>query len=167
MNVTIILQVLIAFGAGLTALFVLYRLLDQMMKRNFQITEPNHAYAVFQVGILLSGSLILSSVMNAAMNAIRFLNQGDTTLTGFMVSLGYVLLFIAIGLGFTLLSIVSGVFAFFQLTKIDEWQQIKANNIPTALISAAFILGLSLILDDYVGHLCEALVPYPKVLQIR
>jgi uncharacterized membrane protein YjfL (UPF0719 family) len=167
MKATIILQVLIAFGAGLSALFLLYRVLDRMMKRNFEVTEPNHAYAIFQAGILLSGSLILSSVMNAAMNAIRFLNQGDATMTGFMVSLGYLVLFIAIGLGFTLLSIGAGVFAFFQLTRIDEWQQIKANNIPTALISAAFILGLSLILDDYVGQLCEALVPYPKVLQIR
>lgn len=67
----------------------------------------------------------------------------------------------------SLLSIVSGVFAFFLLTRIDAWQQIKANNIPTAFISAAPILGLSLILDDYVGHLCEALAPYPEVLQIR
>jgi uncharacterized membrane protein YjfL (UPF0719 family) len=167
MKATIVLQVLISFGAGLTALFVLYRLLDSMMRRNFQITEPNHAYAIFQVGILLSGSIMLSSVMNAAMNAIRFLNQGGTSLMDFTISIGYVLLFIIIGLGFTFLVIVSGVFAFFQLTHIDEWQQIKANNIPTALISAAFILGLTLILDDYVGQLCEALVPYPDVFQIR
>jgi uncharacterized membrane protein YjfL (UPF0719 family) len=167
MKATIVLQVLISFGAGLTALFVLYRLLDSMMRRNFQITEPNHAYAIFQVGILLSGSIMLSSVMNAAMNAIRFLNQGGTSLMDFTISIGYVLLFIIIGLGFTFLVIVSGIFAFFQLTHIDEWQQIKANNIPTALISAAFILGLTLILDDYVGQLCEALVPYPDVLQIR
>jgi uncharacterized membrane protein YjfL (UPF0719 family) len=167
MKATIVLQVLISFGAGLTALFVLYRLLDSMMRRNFQITEPNHAYAIFQVGILLSGSIMLSSVMNAAMNAIRFLNQGGTSLMDFTISIGYVLLFIIIGLGFTFLVIVSGVFVFFQLTHIDEWQQIKANNLPTALISAAFILGLTLILDDYVGQLCEALVPYPDVLQIR
>jgi uncharacterized membrane protein YjfL (UPF0719 family) len=57
--------------------------------------------------------------------------------------------------------------AFFQLTHINEWQEIKNNNIPTALISAALILGMSLIMDDYIGHLCEALIPYPSVLQIR
>jgi hypothetical protein len=41
------------------------------------------------------------------------------------------------------------------------------NNIPTALISAALIVGMALIMDDYIGHLCEALIPYPQVLQIR
>jgi hypothetical protein len=41
------------------------------------------------------------------------------------------------------------------------------NNIPTALISAALIVGMSLIMDDYIGHLCEALIPYPSVMQIR
>lgn len=46
-------------------------------------------------------------------------------------------------------------------------EQIKLNNIPTALISAALILGMSLIMDDYIGHLCEALIPYPAVTQIR
>jgi hypothetical protein len=24
-----------------------------------------------------------------------------------------------------------------------------------------------LIMDDYIGHLCEALIPYPDVIQIR
>ena len=33
--------------------------------------------------------------------------------------------------------------------------------------SAAIIIGMSLIMDEYVGHLCEALIPYPEVLQIR
>jgi uncharacterized membrane protein YjfL (UPF0719 family) len=46
-------------------------------------------------------------------------------------------------------------------------EQIKANNIATAIITVAFILGLSIIMDEYVGHLCEALIPYPSVLEIR
>jgi hypothetical protein len=59
------------------------------------------------------------------------------------------------------------VFTFFQLTHVNEWDEIKKNNIPTSLISAAIIIGMSLIMDEYVGHLCEALIPYPEVLQIR
>jgi uncharacterized membrane protein YjfL (UPF0719 family) len=84
-----------------------------------------------------------------------------------MTSLAYVLVFLVIGIAFTLLVIASSVFVFFQLTQINEWEQIKMNNIPTALISAALIVGMALIMDDYIGHLCEALIPYPQVLQIR
>ena len=168
MKSIIILQVLIAFVAGLSSLFLLYRVLNNYMRRKFEIEEANTAFAIFQVGILLSGSLILSSVLSAAINAIQFLNQGgDFNAQNLMMSFTYVLVFLVIGIIFTLVVIAASIFAFFQLTQINEWEQIKLNNIPTALISAALILGMSLIIDDYIGHLCEALIPYPAILDIR
>jgi uncharacterized membrane protein YjfL (UPF0719 family) len=168
MKSIIIIQVLIAFAAGLSSLFLLYRLLNNFMRKRFEIEETNTAFAIFQVGILLSGSLILSSVLGAAVNAIQFLNRGGgIQLQTLMTSFAYVVVFLIIGIAFTLLVIAASVFAFFQLTQINEWEQIKMNNIPTALISAALIVGMSLILDDYIGHLCEALIPYPSVMQIR
>lgn len=168
MKSIIILQVLIAFVAGLSSLFLLYRILNNYMRRKFEIEEANTAFAIFQVGILLSGSLILSSVLSAAINAIQFLNQGgDFNAQNLMMSFTYVLVFLVIGIIFTLVVIAASIFAFFQLTQINEWEQIKLNNIPTALISAALILGMSLIIDDYIGHLCEALIPYPAILDIR
>lgn len=168
MKSIIIIQVLVAFVAGLSSLFLLYRLLNSFMRKRFEIEEANTAFAIFQVGILLSGALIMSSVLSAAVNAIQFLNQG----TGFdmqnlLTSLAYVLIFVIIGIIFTLVLIASGIFAFFQMTHVNEWEQIKLNNIPTSLISAALILGLSMIMDDYIGHLCEALIPYPAVTLIR
>ena len=168
MKSIIILQVLIAFVAGLSSLFLLYRILNNYMRRKFEIEEANTAFAIFQVGILLSGSLILSSVLSAAINAIQFLNQGgDFNAQNLMMSFTYVLVFLVIGIIFTLVVIAASIFAFFQLTQINEWEQIKLNNIPTALISAALIIGMSLIIDDYIGHLCEALIPYPAILDIR
>lgn len=168
MKSIIFVQVFIAFVAGLSALFLLYRLLNYFMRKRFQIEETNTAFAIFQVGILLSGSLILSSVLSAAVNAIQFLNQvGPFNMQSFLVSVAYVVVFVIIGIIFTLAVIASAVFIFFQLTQINEWEQIKLNNIPTALISAALILGISMIMDDYIGHLCEALIPYPAILQIR
>ena len=47
-----------------------------------------------------------------------------------------------------------------------EGEEIKNNNIGTALITIAIVLGLSIIMDDYVGSLCEALIPYPKTPRI-
>jgi uncharacterized membrane protein YjfL (UPF0719 family) len=138
------------------------------MRKKFGIQEANTAFATFQVGILLSGAVILSSVMSAAVNAIQFLNQQDQfNMENVFISLCYVVMFIAIGVFFTLFIIGSGIFFFFQLTNINEWEEIKKDNIPTSLISAALILGLSLIMDEYIGHLCEALIPYPSVMMIR
>lgn len=143
-------------------------MLNSYLKRQFGIQEINSAFAIFQVGILLSGALIMSSVLSAGVNAIQYLNQGEQlSVNNILMSLTYVVLFIAIGIVFTLLVIAASVYTYFQLTQVNEWDQIKQNNIATALISAAFILGISLIMDEYVGQLCEALIPYPSVLQIR
>ena len=167
MKAIIPIQVLVAFITGLASLFILYRILNSFMRKRFGIQEANNAFAIFQAGILVSGSLILSSVMNAAMNAIHYLNQGDIDTSKLMMSVTYVLVFMGIGLVCSLLLILSGMYAFFQMTQINEWKEIKNDNIPTAVISTALILGLSMIMDDYVGHLCEALIPYPEVMQIR
>lgn len=152
--------------AGLSTLFILYRVVNYIMRKRFGIDQANHAFAVFQAGILISGSLILSSVMDSAVNAIRFLSRGGPDMQDLLLSLAYVLVFLLIGLAFTLLVIFAGVFAFFQMTRINEWEQIRKDNIPTAVISAALIIGLSLIMMDHIGHLCEGLIPYPDVLQI-
>lgn len=166
MRTFILVQVLVAFVAGLSALFILYRVVNGIMRRRFAIEEANHAFAIFQAGILISGSLILTSVMGSAINAIQFLSRGGPDMNDLLLSTAYVLVFLLIGLAFTLLVIFAGVFAFFQLTSINEWEQIRNNNIPTAVISAALIIGLSLIMRDHIGHLCEGLIPYPEVLQI-
>jgi uncharacterized membrane protein YjfL (UPF0719 family) len=168
MKALIIIQVLIAFTAGLTALFLMYKSMNLFMKKKFQIEESNSAFAILQVGILISTSFIMASVLTAAVNAVQFLNTGSTVeLNNILTSLTYIIVFILIGMLFTFAVIFSSIFIFFQLTQINEWEQIKLNNIPTSLISAALILGLALIMDDYIGHLCEALIPYPDVIQIR
>jgi uncharacterized membrane protein YjfL (UPF0719 family) len=168
MKLIIIIQVIVAFLIGIGSLFVLYRLLNSYVRKKSQIEETNTSFAIFQVGILLSGSMIMSSVVSPAVNAIRFLNQADAfSIQSAITSLVYVSFFVVIGITCTIIVIAGGVFTFFQLTNVNEWDEIKKNNIPTSLISAAIIIGMSLIMDEYVGHLCEALIPYPEVLQIR
>ncbi|MFM2395340.1 MAG: hypothetical protein RLZZ546_3323 [Bacteroidota bacterium] len=168
MKSLIIIQVFIAFFAGLTALFLMYKSMNYFMKKKFEIEEANSAFAVLQVGILFATSFIMSSVLTAAINAVQFLNTGSSfQLNSVLTSITYIVIFTIIGMLFTFAVIFSSVFIFFQLTHINEWEQIKLNNIPTSLISAALILGLALIMDDYIGHLCEALIPYPETIQIR
>jgi len=167
MKTVIILQALIAFGIGITSLLIVYKLLNSYLRKRFQIDEKNTAYGIFQTGIILSTALILSSIIDPGVNAIRFINQGSVNMNGILLSTGYVLLFMVIGIAFTFMTIVGGVLTLFQMTHVNEWEELKNNNTTIALISAAVILGLAYIVDDYVGHLCEIIVPYPDVLQIK
>ncbi len=68
---------------------------------------------------------------------------------------------------FSFMVIAGGILVLFQLTHVNEWEEIRNNNIATAIISAALILGLALIMKDHVATVCEMLIPYPQVLQIR
>jgi uncharacterized membrane protein YjfL (UPF0719 family) len=56
-----------------------------------------------------------------------------------------------------------GVTIFFQLTEVNEVEEIKNNNLPPSIVSSALIIGLSIIMSDYVGQVCEALIPYPEI----
>ena len=125
------------------------------------------AFSVFLTGILLATANLLSSVVSPAMNAIRFLTQDSLSVAAVASSAIYIISFLLIGLIASLLVTWGGVTIFFQVTKVDEMKELKNNNAATALITAAFVLGISIVLRDYVGHLCESLVPYPEVLNIK
>ena len=125
------------------------------------------AFSVFLTGILLATANLLSSVVSPAMNAIRFLTQDSLSVAAVASSAIYIISFLLIGLIASLLVTWGGVTIFFQVTKVDEMKELKNNNAATALITAAFVLGISIVLRDYVGHLCESLVPYPEVSNIK
>jgi hypothetical protein len=118
------------------------------------------------MSIILSTAVILSSVIDPGINALRILNQGELNIGKIAFSLGYILLFMVIGISFTFLTIATSVFALFQMTHVNEWIEIKNNNFIIAMISGAIILGLAIIMDSYVGNLCEAIVPYPDIISI-
>ena len=159
-----IIQFLLAFGIGISSLFVLYRIIRYFMMKIYKIEKNNNAFAIFQVGIIISGSFILSSIISPALNATRFLNPDNNyTLQSLLNTYEYITMFVFIGFFCAILVIASGLFVLFHLTDINEGEEIKNNNIAVALITAAIIVGLSIIVDEYVGILCEALIPYPQI----
>ncbi len=167
MNVLIIVQAVLAFAIGMASLFTIYKVMELYLKKQFEVQELNMALSVFQTGILLATANLLATVVSPAMNAIRFLTQDALTWMAVVSSAVYLISFLLIGLISALLVTWGGVALFFQITKVNEMEELKNNNTATALITAAFVLGISIVLRDYVGHLCESLVPYPEVLNIR
>jgi hypothetical protein len=134
------------------------------MKKIYKIEEENNSFSIFQTGIIISGAFILSSIISPAINALRFLNPDNNfTSQSIISSLGYITMFVLIGLFCTILVIASGLLILFQLTKVNEGDEIKKNNIAISLITVAIILGLSIIVDEYVGAMCETLIPYPSI----
>ena len=161
-------QVIASFLIGIISLYIVYFILNNFLRKKLDISENNVSYSLLNASIIISSSLFIMSVLNAGVNAIQFLNQSENlNLESFLISSAYVIAFALIGLFFTFLVISIGLFIFFRLTHVNEIDQLKLNNISIAIISSAFILGLSIIMHEQIGHLCETLIPYPKVIQIR
>lgn len=165
----IIFQLTIAFVIGFTGLFIIHRVVTGFLVRNYQIeTSDNISLSIFQVGIIFSGTFMLSSIVDPAVNAIRLLNpDGIINLAAMGTALAYIALFAIIGIVATFLVITGGLIAIFQMTKVNEIEEMKAKRVNSSLVAAALIIGISYIVSNYCGHLCEAMIPYPDVLQIR
>lgn len=167
MHLFTFVQAFIALAIGISSLYSVYYIFNRYLSRNMGIREANTAFATLQVGVILSTAMMVSSIVGPGLNAIRFMNQNNIELMTVLFSVGYVVLFVVIGILFTLLIIGGGIYTFFQLTHVNEWEEIKKNNLSIALISAALIVGLALIMKDHVAGICEALIPYPEVVGIR
>jgi len=167
MEILILLQSGVAFLTGIVSLYLMYRLLHAYLQKVFKLEAMNTAYATFKAGVLLATSMLMASVIGPGINAIRFLNQAGVNTGTISSSVGYVLIFMLIGMLFSFLVIGAGIVVLFQLTRVNEWEEIRRNNVPTAIISAALIVGLAFIMKDHVASVCEMLIPYPAIMQIR
>ena len=71
MSTIIIFQLVIAFIVGFLGLFLLNRITTGFLVKNYQIEESdNISLSIFQVGVIFSGTLILSSIVDPAVNAV-------------------------------------------------------------------------------------------------
>lgn len=167
MKSIIIIQTILAFLLGISSLILVYNLTNRYISSRVKLDSKNQSFGIFQSGLVISTALILSSVINPAINAIRIISIGNFDLMLAFKSMAYVLIFFGIGVLFTLIIVGSGVFALFRMTSVDEWVELSNDNKAIAYISAAILIGLALIMDQYIGHLCEIIVPYPEVFQIN
>lgn len=167
MNILLLLQSVLAFSIGIVSLYFVYVIVRWYLYKMIKIANENEAFAIFKAGIILASANLMSSVTGPGINVIRFLNQENIAMKSVLLSLGYVGLFVIIGMLFSFLVIAGGIIVLFQLTHVNEWQELKNNNLKTALISAALIIGLSLIMREQVGMVCEMFIPYPQVMQVN
>lgn len=163
MNYFILIQTIVAYTVAIASLFGIYKIMDAYLKQKLKLETNNMAISLFQLGILLSTANVLSSVVSPSMNAVRFLNQSSIDVTTIAISVAYIVGFVFVGLLASILTIFGSVGIYFQLTDEDEWTELKNDNLKTAIVTSALILGISIVIKDYIGHLCEALIPYPEI----
>ena len=163
-----LIEIGISLIIGVFLLYFTYRVIDRFIKQKFQISLDNISFSIFSSSILFSVAYLISGIKSPILNSLKLLSNnpeytGSLVLDGFK----YTGLFLTIIIITTALVIIVSIKLFTYMTKrIDEFQEIKKNNIAIAIITATIIISISIMVKESLYLLIETFVPYPKTPKI-
>lgn len=158
-----IIEIFLSIFFTIFVIFISFKILKSIFFKGEDLRGDNMAFTIFTSGIIVSIGLILSSILPSITNIIRLASMQKETID-FMTISGYSGLYLLIGF-FVAVGINLVVFFLFSiLTKgIDEFKEIKNNNISVAILVVSILLSITLIAKDSIALLISSLFPYPTV----
>jgi len=115
--------------------------------------------------VLFSVGYVVSGVVQPILNSYRILSGTDVS------KLELIIGFITYGGLYILISYISaliisflGIIIYTNMTSVNEFNELKDNNIGVAVMLSAIIITLSLMCSDGIILLIESFIPYPNRL---
>lgn len=158
-----LIEIVLSIFITVVIIFITYRMLKWLFFRDQDLRGDNLAFTIFTSGIVLSVGIILSEILPSITNIIR-LSTTQTEVIDTTTIVLYSGLYLLIGF-ITAVFINASVFFLFSIltTGVDEFKEIKNNNISVAILVVAILISITIILKDSIALLISALVPYPQV----
>tara|TARA_B110000444_G_C18707754_1_gene532196 strand:- start:67 stop:588 length:522 start_codon:yes stop_codon:yes gene_type:complete len=163
-----LVEIGISIVFGVSLLYFTYRVINKLVKKKFDISSDNISFSIFTSSILFSVAYLISGIKSPILNSLKMLSNnpeydGSLIIDGFKYS-GLFLTVIIITIS---LVIFISVKLFTYMTKnINEFQEIKKNNLAVAILTATIIISISLLVKESLYLLLETFVPYPEVPNI-
>lgn len=163
MLTTGITELILALLIGLLMLYISYSMFYRFVYVKYELQKDNVAYAVLAASVIFSVGYIFAGVSDPFLNTVRYLHEaGDN---GFVVKVvSYSTVFVVGALIISgLINVVSIVLFTLMTRKVDEFEEIKNNNVAIAIITAAIIVSITLIVRENMVLLFDAVVPHPEL----
>ena len=158
-----VIEILSAMSMGIFIMAATYQFLKYYGKKRYDIQHNNQAYGIFMAAVMFSVGLTMSSVIQPLLSLFRiFASRDMSTMELALNFIGYGAMYIAMAFVFAVTICASGIFIYMFLTPIDEFAELKNNNISVALIVGSIIITLSLLTNNGVDLLIESFIPYPQ-----
>ncbi len=158
-----LIEIIMSLCISVVIIFLSYKILKWFFFRNEDLRGDNLAFTIFTSGIVLSIGIILSEILPSINNVIRIsTTQTDAADMGTIFQYSGLYLLI----GFVMAVIINtSVFLLFSVltTGINEFKEIKENNISVAILVVAILISITLISKDSIAMLTSSLMPYPEV----
>ena len=153
---------------GITLLYLTYKSLHKFFEKKYKIKDYNLSFSIVISSILLSVAYLISDIKSPILNSIKMVSsqadyQGSIIFDGFK----YTFLFLFIVIVAISIIIFISIWLFTLMTKnIDEFKEIKKNNISIGLLLGVIIFSISIMVKESLYFLIETFVPYPEVINI-
>lgn len=158
-----LIEIVLSIIITVVIIFITYRILKWLFFRDHDLRGDNLAFTIFTSGIVLSVGIILSEILPSITNIIRLSTTQVEAIDTSTIVL-YSGLYLLIGF-IAAVFINASVFFLFSLltTGVNEFKEIKNNNISVAILVVAILISITIILKDSIALMISALVPYPEV----
>ena len=158
-----LIEIILSIIITVIIIFATYKVLKWLFFRDSDLRGDNLAFTIFTSGIILSIGIILSEILPSITNIIRLSTTQGQSMELFVI-VKYSGIYLIIGFLITLLINASVFFLFSILTRgVNEFQEIKENNISVAILVVAILISITIISKDSIALLISSLIPYPEV----
>jgi uncharacterized membrane protein YjfL (UPF0719 family) len=158
-----IIEILSSISVGVFILALTYQVLKYIGRKRFDIHAGNLATSIFVASVLFSVGYMVSSVIDPLTSLFRLLASKDNNVGSLALTfLGTGALYIAIAYVAGLVVVFLSVILYTSVTPLDEFEEIRNNNVGVALVVGTITITLALLTKDGVGSLIESFIPYPE-----
>lgn len=162
LSVLAIIEILSGLSIGIVIMILTYQALKWIGKKKYDIHQNNVAYSIFISSVLFSVGYMVSGVIQPLLSLFRLMAASDTSLSELIFTfLGYGAIYIAASYSAGVIVSLLGITIYTAITPIDEFAEVKNNNLGVAMIVGTIIIVLTLLTRDGVNLLMESQVPYP------
>lgn len=158
--VAILISFILIFGS-----YRLFLILTHRFDEERQLRKKNTSVGIILGSVLLGEAIVVKQAVYPVMAVIQIYVMGqEKGVANFLKMIG-------LGVGYVvlagILAIVCILFSFWLFNKltprIDQYEEIKNNNLAVALFMSLFVIAICLLISQGVSGLTKALIPFPEV----
>ena len=162
LSIIALVEIFSAVSIGIFILALTYKIMEWVGKKYYSIEEFNLSYSIFTASVILGVGIMISGIIQPLISSFRLLAQnGDTLPVLKYIGIGGI--YIAIAYTAAVLIGLISTYLYSRITPINEFDEIRNNNIGVSLIISAILITLVILSKDGVVLLIESIVPYPEL----
>jgi uncharacterized membrane protein YjfL (UPF0719 family) len=163
-----LIEIFSALTIGIFILALTFKIVQWVGKRFYKVdTHHNLAFSIFTASIMMSVGIMVSSVIQPLVSSFRVMKLEHDSFMLALKFFGTGAVYIAIAYSVSIVIGLISTYIYAKLTIIDEFEEMRKDNIGVALILGSIIITLSLLTKSGVELLIESIIPYPPVINLQ